>query len=872
MAGENNVRRPVRIIPAVPRKYEQNSSKPSVKDNDHGASQSKSHRTHAWTTVLPSADFTSGIVPTVQDFGIEKHGKLPPPFYPANSSPSHSRLPSQHGSPSPTENVEACSSPPTSSTRDGEAPAVLPLPRENYPKWSALEPAYPGNPTPPNEESPTPFHYSINAKTFHPQPTPPSDLTPPTSQSSYRGYSYPYNISFYPPETPEYVDSPSSAPSLYHGYSYVPSLIDANYSTDLYAPLDYINPPEAAGGGYLASSHQSSFSGADDILSQHQQVEIDRQCQSEMVVGSPLAESPSSDHGDILEKVDLLHSSGQHEAIVLETVNQCTKGNSLSSGPSAKERNPVIAEEYDTWRRTALIDLQNIPEEVWRQQMMMPSFFLQHFNSPRYADCRIHISDLNRPQDGYDLLLHSILLTYSPLLAAKLASSEPASDGIRLVHLDASDKFITPDAIESALFTCYGRPLCDFIGTTSDATATNAQDSATWMSNALAFAAAGQLLGLPAVVARGLQISMRILNWDNIEAALSFALYGQPKSHANDADNNFEPKRLYGDDDDAVSNDNTTTQQPGIDKIFPNTESLVASCLQMIVDQHPEDWRIDTSAPSLSSLDRLPEAREKPRNITKPQLSRIRFGDLSPSEPEETHKPTEQETQLSSIMISLPYPLVERILSDLQDRLTFGNIQSLVDERERRRQLAVLENPACTTITSSQDPHDPLSWEEYVETVTNSEGVHTRISRKWEISAGGLFEKTFFPTLPAFTSQPQKLGLEHSKFAKFFLVQFSSPISPNLPQQFSPISNYYNLEFDEFDSRFTDGTYPSFSPPCSSNNYHFSPVCGSFKHKPAPVALGMPNAVAFECEAVHEKADVQETRFGKIHYSTMGLI
>ena len=518
---------------------------------------------------------------------------------------------------------------------------------------------------------------------------------------------------------------------MYHGYSYVPSLIDANYSTDLYAPLDYTSPPEASGDGYLAGSHESSFSAADGITSQHPQVEINRQCQSEVVVGSPLAQSSSSSHGDILEKVDLLQSSRQGEAVVAGTEEQCVRGNSLSSGPDTKEKPPVVAEQYDTWRRIALNDLQNISDAVWRTQITMPSFFLQHFNSPRYADCRIHISDPTKPEEGYDLLLHSILLTYSPLLAAKLASSEPSSDGIRLVSLDASEKFITPDAIESALFTCYGRPLCDFIGTTSDVAVTNAQDSATWMDNALAFAAAGQLLELPAVVARGLQISMRILNWDNVETALSFALYGQAKPQTNGVDNAFEAPRLYNDHDDAVSSDNSIAQQLGIDKGSPNTESLVASCLQMIVDQYPENWRMDASAPSLSFLNRLPETREKRRNITKPQLSRIKFGDLSPGEPGESHKPTELETRLSSIMISLPHSLVERIVSDLQDRLSLGSIQSLIEERERRRQLAVLENPACTTRTPNQDPHDPLGWEEYVETVTDADGAHTRISRKW---------------------------------------------------------------------------------------------------------------------------------------------
>ncbi|CAF9919215.1 MAG: hypothetical protein HETSPECPRED_003976 [Heterodermia speciosa] len=150
------------------------------------------------------------------------------------------------------------------------------------------------------------------------------------------------------------------------------------------------------------------------------------------------------------------------------------------------------------------------------------------------------------------------------------------------------------------------------------------------------------------------------------------------------------------------------------------------------------------------------------------------------------------------------------------------------------------------------------------------------MSLSQQISAGGLScDSTFFPTLPAFTSRPQTLGLEHSKFAKFFLVQFSSPISPNLPQ-FSPISSN-NLEYG---SPCSDYYYPYFSPPTSSNSYHYSPAASpftpaisvSYKMRPAPVALGMPNYVAFECEAVHTKDAVQETRFGKIHYSSIGLI
>lgn len=611
------------------------------------------------------------------------------------------------------------------------------VPQTEHPKWTAPGSAYPGNPTPPAEETSTPFHYSINAKTFHPQPTPPSDITPPPSQSSYQPYPYPYNISFCPPETPEFVQSPSSAQSFYHGYSYVPSLTDANFSTNLYAPLRYTSPPEASTNGLSNGEHHDPFVEADSPAFQQERGNPNGSIQPPEDVETTLPDSLNPTHNDISGNGSLPQSSFGAEPETVEG-EPASEGVARSfSNVNAIDSEPEAAGKYDTWRQIALEDLRSVPDEVWHEQMTMPSFFLQHFNRPRYADCRLRISVPGKEHAEVDLLLHSVLLTYSPALASKLEASEPALDGLRLIVVEVSDRFITPTAVESALYTCYGRQLRDFIGTTSNVSLSNAQDSATWMENALAFAAAGQFLGLPAVVARGLQIATRILNWDNIEIALSYALDSQAKLVAEGADSVFAPTHHLMDAGDAAPPLNSTSQYSGVNEQPPASESIIASCLKLIVDQFPEncqDWRVDRSAQSLPSIDRLPEAPLEPQNIKKPQLTRIKFGELSPAELEETPVYTDGNTQLSSILISLPYKFIEPLVTELllRGHISHDSLGALIAERERRRRFVLQHESACSRDVLTKDPRGSLGWEEYVVAAMNPEGaLRPGIARRW---------------------------------------------------------------------------------------------------------------------------------------------
>lgn len=501
---------------------------------------------------------------------------------------------------------------------------------------------------------------------------------------------------------------------MYHGYSYVPSLTDANFSTDLYAPLDYTGPVDASRNGLSSIECHDPFS---EAVNPPLYIggEIDQSTQPEADV-KPASTSLSSH----LPKDGLPQASTQVKPRLSELAQESDTTSSRSSDLSAKDEEASAAEDYQVWRRTAIDDLQSVPQEEWRERMMMPSFFLQHFNSPRYADCRIRINAQDKSKPGFDLLLHSILLTYSPMLAAKLERSEPASDGLRPVMLDASGEFVTPDAIESALYTCYGRPLCDFIGTTADVALTNAKDSAMWMENALAFVAAGQLLGLPSVIARGSQIARRILNLDNIEKALSFVVHSRASFDTEGADSISA----------FAGRDSSTDQQSEVAGASLDTAPLMTSCLQLLLDRFPKHWKVNTLAPSLSSIDRLPKAPVKRQTTPKPRLSQIKFGDLSPEEPGKTERLTDQDTLLSSIMISLPFDLVQRIILELQERLSFEGLQSLVTERESRRRYVVQEDPMYTRSTPSLVFPDSLVWEEYVESVTDAEGSYPRISRR----------------------------------------------------------------------------------------------------------------------------------------------
>ena len=720
------------IVPAVPRKFERPSTKQSAnrdepsRPSSQGKSDTLQHSPsqHLQNCAAKSHTATS---PNTQDFGIEKYGRLPPPFYPANPSP----IPSKHGFPLPDPGYDA---------EEGISSATS-GPHE-CPQWTNSDSAYAGNPTPPHDDSPAPFHYSVNAQTFHPQPTPPSDMTPSPTQSSYQRMPYPYNISFYPPQTPEFVDSPSSAESLYQGYSYAPPLMNLNFYAPPYSPDDYINSAEA-------SVEMTSNVEQDAAISEHngfapipQNGEIDWSTQSEAPATIDSRGTSDPDYQDLSNKQALSQTSS-------EAQDGPTKSNEMIGGDSRSFSDPISIDRGQDEPEGHGLRPKTSPGEpyLWQQMSNLPPFFLQHFNNPKYADCRLSISFKNQSYESFDLLLHRVILAYSPFMAALLESSESASDGLRLSSLDVTDKYITPQAIEFAISTCYIQAPDEFHWTAYKSSGPGAQEPATSMDNNLAILAAGQLFGLPDVVARGSSMAVRELSADTIEQALSFALQafakgdlesseyvsaflrGGPSGARRDRSSIDHQMKPDNDSPNArPTNRQTDDGRPWVENIF-----LFLRCLEWIVRHYPDDCSVDTSAQSLASIDRLPQLPQIPQNGPKSRLSRIQFGSLSSEKDEEAPRSTPENMTLSSILLSLPFGLLEHIVSKLQQRMSAESFKALIDERERRRRRVLQEHPGYNQTNTPLGKDDPVGWEEYLdtETTTEDEGVPYRIAKRW---------------------------------------------------------------------------------------------------------------------------------------------
>ena len=526
-------------------------------------------------------------------------------------------------------------------------------------------------------------------------------MTPSPVHSLYQHDPSTRSISFYPPETPEYIDPPSSAHSLYPHYSYEPIPFQNALPVQQNTSIGYTGTSEVLANGSTSNSQ----------LTTPAQYKLPADSASQSVTDSdhPDTEPEQAFSRTSVDPSDLKGSNGNDKPMDDATCDV---------EPAGIKKCTEAKTDYGLWRRMALHDLQAVSDQVWHSQMMMPSFFLQHFNDPRYADCRVHITKNNRPVSGTGLLLHSVLLTYSPTLAHTLESTEPASDGLRSIVLAANDGFLTPYAIECALHTCYGWPLAIFIGTNTVNTAPEsyAKESVTWMKNALAFIAAGQLLTLPAVIARGLQIATRILNWDNIAKALAFVIaeltrHGLLSTECISTLLRATPGRT----EDIAS------------LPYSDAQPLLVVCLRMLQESISKDWILNRSAPSLHSIDRLPSISPEPQAGPKSRLNHIQFGSLASEQSQETPNPKTQDAMLSSIMLCLPFALVGYLISKVQDEVTEECLRSLVNEREHRRQALLREAVQGPDLEES----NPLGWEEYLETVTEDESTKCFISRRW---------------------------------------------------------------------------------------------------------------------------------------------
>ncbi|KAL9129109.1 MAG: hypothetical protein Q9217_002352 [Psora testacea] len=385
--------------------------------------------------------------------------------------------------------------------------------------------------------------------------------------------------------------------------------------------------------------------------------------------------------------------------------------------------------------------------------LSLASHILTNFNVATFADCKLlttHEYDRFPPTR---FLLHSLLLAQSPRLKSLLANGHYSYDfdGLKLVHLHLYDRFITPIALEAALQVCYGAPVASFTGSNAKTQlpGTKADFSACWMKESLAFAAAGVLLQLDDIVLRGLEIAGKIINWENLEHAISFALEGarhqQHSPSASVVPNDLS--RLSYDSDNSTNNTVLTpnTSQGSTDKspdskgpasksppIYgPSASSvscaddLLFRCLQFLASHIPHSWEFDETARPLAHVDRLPVTVESRSPLAKSKLSKIQFGDLPT---EMAAKVSDHDAFISSIILSIPFSALKPLVL-MEGRVIKHHLRQIIEERERRR-LIVLRSHTVSAAQREAAKHDrwiEVGYQEYVDIIDGDVNIARRL-------------------------------------------------------------------------------------------------------------------------------------------------
>ena len=335
---------------------------------------------------------------------------------------------------------------------------------------------------------------------------------------------------------------------------------------------------------------------------------------------------------------------------------------------------------------------------------------LQNFDVAAFADCRVVIVHTANRFPPMRLSLHSLILARSPTLRGLFANGHYSYDfdGLKLIVLRLSDPFSTPFALDFAFRVLYGTAASDFTGPNFIARyRTKAEYSLTWMMESLAFASAGCLLQLMPVKLRGLEIASKIVNWDNIEQALTYALdsvnfglggtlparlpenvYSANNSVSSATATILTPATSQ---DSSKSSPEATSLKNAADDYSKGSahfhitcaEDLLRHCVHYIAEHISDQWQFDCTAKPLRHLNRLPCTEESKSTQAKARLSKIQFGDL----PMETSSPiSSQDSLISSLVISLPF-IPFKALVDLGNEAIQRTLPDIVREREARRKI-----------------------------------------------------------------------------------------------------------------------------------------------------------------------------------------
>ena len=717
-------------------------------------------RTNKQKPTISAADNSNVSPAHSQGSGLEKHGsRLPPPFYPKASLPP--AISTNFSSPKEI----AVASEETSQTAEEEDGSTMSKQNstKNHVTLNATAPAFHTHPNPPTDVTSSPTESSFNgydpAQSFHQQqePTPPIDENLSPIQQTYHGYEVSQNISFYAP--PQSSNDPSSPNhSVYQGYAYVPA--SYGYSPQSHTSHHPVGSPyrtelgvsyEQRHGDQPPSYRNES---AYTVLGSHPPLTPSR---------TPLDPSapPWSSSNGLLPTMPLSYGHvGSYDPPTTESRVRSTSQEPWKSDESTPKDGP-----FDDGSKSDHLDVYEAKTAqmirgVWRSlnncissHVPLVDHLLQQFNIEEYADCHLTLVHENLRFAKTTWSLSSLLLTQSYKLRDMLKSAGPSEEGKVHLEIRLTDRFVTPWAMDSALRVLYGeRPemfTLAMIRSTFDDM--SPQSWIFQMDACLGFAAAGHVLGLDHVVSQGLQAACSVLDWDNLDHALSFGLESGP-NRGNSASADVIPRYSYSPvcsrESDPSSTLNLTppssSAESGLERsgqpdsnyegIFSlssdTTEVCSASelqtrCLQWIASNLDESWHFDSSARPLAEVDRLPTTAESRSPLFKSRLSRIQFGD----HPTEMHaKASDRNSIISSVVLSLPFMALKYVL-DLGTQPILRQLHAIVKERERRRQIVLQSKSVPWNQRLAARDHE---WAEvgYTESVETASDGQVTLVRK----------------------------------------------------------------------------------------------------------------------------------------------
>ena len=702
-----------------------------------------------------SEDSTTSIPNHPQDFGIEKHGfRLPPPFYPNQPPPLAI---STDVSPA---NEPATASEETSQTVEEENGSSMSQQSsiENHVTLNATAPTFHAHPTPPTDVTTSPAELSSEG----PNPSQSSHIqhehepTQPTATLSpihlpYEGYEVSQNISFY--ASPQSSDDPSSPNhSIYQGYAYAPT--SYGYSPQAHTSQQQIESPQRNEGGVFYEQRyepQPSFYSNQSyhpVLGSHppltpSRTPLDASAQSwSYSNGLP----PTVPYG--YGYVPAYHPQPTFEP-PMRSASQGTK----RSDESNRKADLLEERSHLVQLNTSEMKATEITRGAWRDDndcmsshMPLVEHLLRQFNIEEFADCHLTLVHENLRFEKTTWSLSSLLLAQSPILQDLLKSAGTSKEGKMSLEVRLTDRFVTPWAMNLALRALYGECSEVFsLAIVHSSFGLNAEMWALSMDACLAFAAAGQVLGLESVVSKGLQTASSILDWDNLEHALSFGLESGPNRGtiaSVDVIPLYAGSPVWSRESDPSSATNLTPPSSSTESrherfrvdalssgISQPSEVRSASdlqtyCLQWIASKVDESWEFDPSARPLAEIDRLPTTAESRSPLSKSRLSRIQFGE----HPSENHvKANDRNVLVSSIVLSLPFVALKYTLN-LGSQPLLRQLSTIVKERERRRQIVLQSKSVPWTQRFAAKEHE---WAEvgYTEWVETTGDGHVALAR-----------------------------------------------------------------------------------------------------------------------------------------------